>query len=239
VLGRFLELGIRTADIRASVEFYERLGFIQATTGDTWSHPYGVLTDGRLHVGLHESEFDSPTLTFVHADIARYARELAARGVKFAFERTAAHEFNAVGFKDPNGQMLVIVEARTYSPVARRTPPGSLCGYFEEYSMPCTDFSRARQFWEPLGFVATEEADTPYVHLPLTSDHLNVAFHRPRLLDQPLLIFRDPGMRKQLDKLRALNIDGWLAAPAGLNPDDNALLAAPEGTRLLFLHEDI
>ena len=31
-----------TADIRASVDFYERLGFSQAQTGDTWPHPYGV-----------------------------------------------------------------------------------------------------------------------------------------------------------------------------------------------------
>jgi catechol 2,3-dioxygenase-like lactoylglutathione lyase family enzyme len=238
VLGRFLEIGIRTPDIRASVEFYERLGFIQATTGDTWSHPYGVLTDGRLYLGLHQNDFDSPALTFVHADIARYARELAAQGVKFAFQRTAEHEFNSVGFRDPNGQMLIILEARTYSPVARSAQRGSRCGYFEEYSMPCADFSAARQFWEPLGFVATEETDTPYLHLPLTSDHLGVAFHRPRLLDQPMLVFRDPGMRERLSKLRDLDIGGWQQAPAGLNTDDNALLAAPEGTRLLLLHED-
>ena len=54
VLGRFHEISIATADIRASVEFYESLGFTQAPTTDAWSHPYGVLTDGRLFIGLHQ-----------------------------------------------------------------------------------------------------------------------------------------------------------------------------------------
>ena len=59
MLGQFHEISVETTDIRASVEFYERLGFSQATTTDTWSHPYGVLTDGRVFLGLHQRRFAS------------------------------------------------------------------------------------------------------------------------------------------------------------------------------------
>ena len=45
MIGRFLELSVQTDDILASVEFYERLGFRQLQVGETWSHPYAVLTD--------------------------------------------------------------------------------------------------------------------------------------------------------------------------------------------------
>jgi catechol 2,3-dioxygenase-like lactoylglutathione lyase family enzyme len=237
VLGRFHEIGISTADIRASVEFYERLGFSQAPTADTWPHPYGVLTDGRIFLGLHQSSFDSPTLTFVHADVARYGRELESQGVKLAYQRTAEHEFNTIGLKDPAGQMLALIEARTYSPVLRRAQRVSLCGYFEEFSMPSTDFAAAKAYWEPLGFVATEETDLPYPHLALTSDHLDIAFHAPRILDQPMLVFRDHGMRERLAKLRDLAVGTWRDPPNGLDPGANAFLAAPEGTALLFLEE--
>jgi catechol 2,3-dioxygenase-like lactoylglutathione lyase family enzyme len=239
VLGRFLEIGIRTADIRASVEFYERLGFAQARTGDTWSHPYGVMTDGRLFIGLHQSSIDSPALTFVHADVARHARALEAQGLTLAYQRTAEDEFHSIGLKDPNDQMLVLVEARTFSPVERRAQQLSLCGYFEEYSIPSSDFTAAQAFWEPLGFVATAESDVPYLHLALTSDHLDIAFHRPRTSDQPMLVFRDALMQERLAKLRALAIGTWLKTPAGLDPQANAFLAAPEGTALLFLHDEI
>jgi len=167
VLGRFHEIGISTADIRASVEFYERLGFSQAQTADTWPHPYGVLTDGRIFLGLHQSAFDSPTLTFVHADLAHYGRELQSQGLQLAYQRTAEHEFNTIGLKDPAGQMLALIEARTYSPVPRRPQRVSLCGYFEEFSMPSTDFAAAKAYWERCGFVATEETDLPYPHLAL------------------------------------------------------------------------
>jgi hypothetical protein len=72
VLGRFHEISIATADIRASVEFYESLGFTQAPTTDAWSHPYGVLTDGRLFIGLHERQIPSPALTFVLPGVATH-----------------------------------------------------------------------------------------------------------------------------------------------------------------------
>jgi hypothetical protein len=239
VLGRFHEIALQTQDIRASVEFYERLGFSQAETGETFTHPYGVLTDGRIHFGLHQSSFDAPALTFVHADVARYAAELTAQGVALQYQRTAEHEFHSIGLKDPNGQMLVVVEARTYSPVLRGPERKPLCGYFEEFSIPSNDFAPAKVFWEPMGFVATEETELPYLHLPLTSDHLDIAFHRPRTYARPMLVFRDHGMRERLAHLRDLELGTWLAPPPGLDAHTNGVLQAPEGTALLFLEEPL
>mgnify|MGYP001765206220 CR=1 FL=1 len=36
VLGRFLEISLHTPDIQASLEFYESLGFEQASVSETW-----------------------------------------------------------------------------------------------------------------------------------------------------------------------------------------------------------
>ena len=55
-----------------------------------------------------------------------------------------------------------MLEARTYSPVARDAMEVSLCGDFAEVSLPAADFAAAQAFWEPLGFVAAEEAEKPY-----------------------------------------------------------------------------
>ena len=174
----------------------------------------------------------------MHEGIAGHARELEARGVKLAYQHTAEHEFNSIGLKDPTGRMLVLIEARTYSPVMRRPERVSLCGYFGEFSMPSTDFAAARQFWEGFGFVATEEAELPYPHLTLTSDHLDIAFHAPRILDRPMLVFRDHGMRERLGRLRDLAIGSWREPPQGLDSNTHALLEAPEGTAFLFLEEE-
>ena len=52
--GSFHEFSVAVHDVRSAVDFYERLGFSQATTTDTFAHPYGVLTDARLFIGLHQ-----------------------------------------------------------------------------------------------------------------------------------------------------------------------------------------
>lgn len=233
--GRFHELSLATEDIRASVEFYERLGFSQAATADTYTHPYGVLTDGRLYLGLHHRHAPSPTLTFVRAGLARCLDEFAARAIELTLCRVGEDEFNEIGFEGPSGEAVRVIEARTYSPTERSPAETSLCGDFAEVSFPATDFAAAQAFFEPLGFVATEEVESPYVHLPLTSDHLDLAFHRPRTFDTPLIVFRAPDMQERIERLGTLGFDVDHAMPRGVSRSANALLVSPEGTHLLLL----
>ena len=151
VLGRFLEIGIATADIRASLEFYERLGFTQAQAGDTWPHPYGVLTDGKVYIGLHQSRLDSPALTFVHPGVAGHATALQRLGVELTTCNVDSEVFNELAFRDPAGHPVRLLEARTYSPADR--PPGdaSLCGRFRGLSLPAADVAQVSAFWQALG----------------------------------------------------------------------------------------
>lgn len=232
--GRFHELSLATDDIRASVEFYERLGFSQTVTADTYAHPYGVLTDGRVHIGLHQRRGVSPTLTFVRPGIAACLAEFAALGIELTLCRTGEDVFNEIGFAGPHGESVRVIEARTYSPAARSSAEVSLCGDFAQLSLPATDFAAARTFWEPLGFVASDEVAAPYEHLPLTSDHLDLAFHRPRTCDAPLLVFRAADMAQRIERLRTLGV-AEEAPPRGIAR--GTLLASPEGTLLLLLSD--
>ncbi|MBS0580217.1 MAG: hypothetical protein JSR36_13260 [Proteobacteria bacterium] len=234
LLGTFHELSIVVQDMRASVEFYERLGFSQATTTDTFTHPYGVLTDGRLFVGLHERPGPSPVLCFVRAGIAAALPQFAAAGIELSVRHTGDEEFNEVGFLDPAGHAVAVLEARTYSPVDRAESAVSLCGDFAEVSLPASNFAAARAFWEPLGFVAADEA-APYPHLALTSDHLDLSFHRPRLQTQPLLVFRDAQMAERIARLRERGFE-LLACPGAGN--GAAFLESPDGTMLLLAGAD-
>lgn len=233
--GRFHEISLATRDIRASVEFYERLGFSHAATGDTFSHPYGVLTDGRLYLGLHQRYSASPTLTFVRPGIAAHLEEFTARGIELTLRHTGEDVFNEIGFEGPYGEAVRVIEARTYSPTERAAGETSLCGDFAEVSLPAADFRLAQAFWELLGFVATQEVEAPYVHLPLTSDHIDLAFHSPRTFEAPLIVFRAPDMAERIARLRTLGMTADEPLPGGISHDAGALLTSPEGTRLLVL----
>jgi catechol 2,3-dioxygenase-like lactoylglutathione lyase family enzyme len=230
--GRFHEISVATADIRASIDFYERLGFWQAPTGDAWPHPYAVITDGRMVLGLHEAE-DFGAITFIHPDVPQIATALDDTGVRLALRQTDPEVFNRLEFVDPEGQKIRMVAARTFSP-ADAPDRFSACGYFAHYSLPARDLAATAAFWEPLGFVAMPQVEDPYPHLGLTSDGIDLALHAPRLLPTPALVFCEEGMAGKIHQLRdsGLPIE---APPRGLAPDANALLEAPEGTLLLLL----
>jgi catechol 2,3-dioxygenase-like lactoylglutathione lyase family enzyme len=232
--GRFHELSLATDDIRASVEFYERLGFSQAAASDTYSHPYGVLTDGRLYLGLHQRPAPSPILTFVRPGLATQLDEFARHGIELTLCHTGEDVFNEIGFEGPHGEAVRVIEARTYSPAERDPGDTSLCGDFAEVSLPAADFVVAHAFWELLGFVATAELEQPYVHLPLTSDLLDLAFHGPRTFDGALIVFRAADMALRIERLRALGLESG-PLPRGVARGGNALLVSPEGTSLLLL----
>ncbi|HEV7135181.1 MAG TPA: hypothetical protein VGN43_00980 [Steroidobacteraceae bacterium] len=237
MLGRFLEIGIATQDIRASVEFYERLGFTQAQTGDAWRHPYGVLTDGRVYLGLHQARLDAPALTFVRPGLASQLTELERARVEPSTINIGGEVFNEIGFRDPAGLAVRLLEARTYSPAAREPGAGSLCGAFRGFSAPAADFERVSRFWEALGFVAADEEAHPYPHLPLRCDGLELALHRPRFFAEPMLVFQDGTMPGRISHLRELGIGTLQSPPAGLGARANAMLLAPEGTALLLLED--
>ena len=233
MLGRFLEISVRATDIPESLAFYESLGFAQASVGDTWSHPYAVITDGRLHLGLHAREFESPTLTWVQPDLARHVPRLQSLGVELSIERLGEDALHEVGFVDPSGQMITLLEARTFSPPAVAPTHATQLGYFEEFGVPTYDLERAAAFWDALGFVAFDPVREPFTKVVAAGRDLNVGLYDVDLR-HPVLTFSDPAMPERIAALRDQGYRFVERLPRGMNPHENALLEAPEGTWLLL-----
>jgi hypothetical protein len=160
MLGSFLEISLWSRDIAASVAFWERLGFGHGLVGDTWRHRYAVLSDGRAVLGLHDYEFDSPSLTWVRPELAGALPAFAALGIRLDFAKTGQDEFNEAGFHDPAGHVVTLLEARTWSPAYEFRRPGPL-GHFREYRYPARDPVATVEFWERLGLIADPAEDGP------------------------------------------------------------------------------
>lgn len=234
MFGRFLELGCATRDISASVQFYEQLGFKQLITGDAYSHCYGVLSDGRLQLGLHECAMPTPALTFVLPELARAQPHLANAHAAIEQAQLGEERLNQLRLRDPAGHAVLLLEARTFSP-APPTATQTLCGHFLHLSLPQSDFEVARSFWESAGFIAWSEQAQPYAHVPLTSDALDLAFHRHHTFAGSLLVFECADLPQQLQRLRELNISISTQLPRGLDRRRAALLETPEGNSLLMV----
>lgn len=233
MLGRFLELSLATPDVRASLDFYRKLGFSEARVGEAWEHPYAVVTDGRLSLGLHQNPSFERSITFVKPGLLKLVDALEDMGLTFEFRRLTGDVFNQVGWFDPSGHFVRLVEARTFSPVERKVPDESLCGYFLEIALPAPDREAAKQHWEQVGFVGMDEPDAPLPHLTCTSDTIDVGFYDPLHLSGPTLMFEADDLDAALSRLVAAGMTPAGRVPAPLSSSRAAMLTAPEGTFLL------
>jgi hypothetical protein len=161
MLGSFLELSVWSPDVLASAAFWEPLGFRHSQVNDTWKHRYAVLGDGRLVLGLHEYEFPSPSLTWVRPGLAAVLPAFDALGITFDFAKTGDQQFNEAGFRDPAGQVVTLLEARTWSPSFELARAPNLLGHFREYRYPARDPAGTVAFWERLGLLPDGDADEP------------------------------------------------------------------------------
>jgi len=234
VLGRFLEFSIATPDIRASLDFYGKLGFSQAEVGEAWTHPYAVLTDGRICLGFHQEPTFEASTTFVKPELLKHLGGLEQLGLEFAFRRLANDVFNEVGWLDPTGHLIRLVEARTFSPSKRKTIDTSLCGYFLEIALPATSLSHAKDHWEQFGFVGMDEPEAILPHVSCTSDTINIGLYEPAHLREPTLLFEVNDFSGALARLEAIGITPSARLPAPLRHMRAAMLTAPEGTAILL-----
>lgn len=238
MFGRFLEISLHAPEIRDSLTFYESLGFVQAPVGEALDYPYAVVTDGRLFLGLHGQPMASPALTFVMPRLMHGVEQLEQLGIELENSRLGNEVFNRVSFRDPSGQYVNVFEARTFSPPQFETQPATTCGYFSEYGLPAREQGQMRVFWEALGFVAWDEQSEPFARTAITSDHINLALYRSRAFRQPLLTFEDRDMRERLARLKERGFELSDEMPDNLDESCNAILIAPEGTRLLLLQSE-
>ena len=234
MLGRFLEFSLATPDIRASLDFYLELGFSSAEVGDAWPHAYAVVTDGRICLGLHQHAMPAPSLTFVKPDLLKHLDILEKKGIEFEFRRLGNDVFNEVAWFDPTGQLVRLIEARTFSPSKRLANETSRCGYFLEIAVPAADRESAKTYWEDFGFVGMEEPSDRLPHIACTSDFIDLGLYHPGDLRRATLRFEVDDVGGTLAHLADKGIVPSGELPPGLRSTPAAVLVAPEGTPILL-----
>ncbi|MEO7385426.1 MAG: hypothetical protein ABIX37_00670 [Gammaproteobacteria bacterium] len=223
ILGQFLEFSVPAPDLSASLDFWLRLGFTEIRVNDIRPRGYAAVTDGQVVIGLHGTGLDEPALTFVRPDLARHARAMVDAGTEFEFMRLGDDQFNEVGLRTPDGHLLVLLEAPTFS-VADDDTPTPLIGRSTELTLAATALADTRSFFESAGFLGTEGEDEDSVLV--TAPGLSLAL-RPESRQPGVTLRFEPagGWRALLDER------GIAARPAGRDH----VLVAPEGTRLLLV----
>ncbi len=234
VLGGFLEFSVRTPKIIDSLHFYKTLGFAELEIGDMFSHKYAVVSDGELNIGLHDRDFDAPSITFVHPDLAKHARSMADSGFDFEFMRLGEETFNEIGFADRDHHMVTMLEARTFN-ASEDAEKDSACGSWFELTLPVKDALRAARFWAPIAPTLLEIREEPTPHMRFDADGAPLGLSESIALDGPSLCFKCPdrhGLMGLLEQ-RGLDFDKFPGFEGAF-----VAIRAPEGTALFAFEED-
>ena len=234
MLGRFLEFTVATPDILESLNFYKQLGFLELEGGEVWPHKYIVVSDGELCIGLHEREFPSPALTFVHQEVAKEARSMTDHGYDFEYLNITEDSFNELGFLDRDKHLVTLIEARTFAN-PDETMDNSLCGRWFETTLPVKDALRAGRFWAPLAPELLRMREEPTTHMRFNAAGMSLGLSESIALTGPSLCFR-------CDNREAV----WIAlAKYGFQHKEFPgfegsfmSITAPEGTSIYLFDED-
>ena len=234
MLGRFLEFTIATPDILESLNFYKQLGFSELEGGEVWPHKYVAVSDGELSIGLHQREFPSQALTFVHEEVAKEARSMTDHGYDFEYLNIAEDSFNELGLLDRDGHMVTMIEARTFSN-PDEDMNNSLCGRWFETTLPVRDALRAARFWAPLAPELLRVREEPTTHMRFNAAGMSLGLSESIALNGPSLCFR-------CDDREAV----WIAlAKNGFQHKEYPgfegafmSITAPEGTSIYLFEED-
>ncbi len=231
---RFLEIALASENMLASLAFYRALGFEELATNDPHEYPYAVISDGRICVGLHGGEVESPVLSFVAPGLAESVRQNPPQGFRPVFTRFGDEDFHRAGFVDPDGHAITLLEARTFSPPETRVEDASLLGYFEGVSLPCGDLTAAAARWESLGFVALADPQQTNDALTLTSEALNIMLEPRADPREPSLVFSGSEHEARISLLKQRDFHFELELSGG----GGARLRSPEGLSVRLLPDD-
>ena len=132
----------------------------------------------------------APSLTFVKPNLLRHLGALERLGVNFEFRRLGNDVFNELGWFDPSGHLIRLVEARTFSPSKRARHGHLLVRLFpRDRAARAANAMPPRSFGSRFGFVGMDEPDALLPHVSCTSDSINIGLYDPAQLRGPTLLF--------------------------------------------------
>jgi hypothetical protein len=235
MLGHFLEYSVAARPLKSSFEFFESLGFASVPVNDTLQNPYLVCFDGHIAVGLHDRPQLSPQLTFVRPGLRHYVRPLRRLGVELTHEHLGDNEFNSIGFADPGGQEIVLIEARTFPPARWRAHNVAICGQFFELTLPAADLGESSRFWQALGLTADASGEVPHRWQRMTGHGVTLGLHETHC--PPALSFRCRDLHARLEYLRAKGLALRAGTPIADRAQPSATLTGGEGTHLYLFEQ--
>ena len=240
-LGQYVEISLSVVDLGRSVAFYEKLGLRQVD-GETQPYPWAVVSDGTLHLGLHQTPFSSPKLTYFASYTPDQLAALKTLGIPLndvqSMSQTTGmidgevvgHDFMvAADFTAYEGQPVSLVSKNIVADpdLDRHFFAADLD--FGELSFRTADVEAAVDYWLKLGFECLDRKDKPYPSAIVSDGLIRLGLHQTNTFHKPTISYFAADMLHRLQRLRAANISFIVEHKDNKGQRVGAALKSPDG----------
>lgn len=245
-LGHRVEMSLSVADLATSLAFYEKLGLEPVDGGET-PYPWATLSDGTLHLGLHQQTFASPTITYfftsdgsgpVHflKKLGIAVESVREYGLRLSYENDliVSAEFEAYG-----GQQIVL--ANKFMRAVNKMPKRKFLARYGksiELSLPTADVPTAVAYWQQLGFEPVASSHTPYTWTVVSDGQIRLGLHQTTKFTKPTITYFSADIPGRLDNLQQQGVHLCFEHRDHEGKRIGALVESPEGQPFFLFTSD-
>lgn len=254
-LGRYLELSLSVVDLANSLSFYERLG-LEKVDGNEQPYPWAIVSDGTLHLGLHQQAFASPTLNYFSTFPLRGQtgvswRTMLLRMLDINLDPVEevgdnygylSHQRSiTTGFTTPEGQPVILADMK--HPIKEYAAPDykipirkfmTECHAFGELTLRSQDVSASVAYWKRLGFECLAGAETPYPWATMSDGKIRLGLHQTTRFTQPAISYFRADMPERLEQLHQQGFSFISERKDAQGRRIGALIQSPDGQPILL-----
>ncbi|MEO8147712.1 MAG: VOC family protein [Bacteroidia bacterium] len=237
-LGDVTAITITTPDLETSLQFYQRLGFVEVMRSD-FPFPWIQVSDGALLIMLRKDDNPYIALTYYVKEIEKVVEELELAGIKFSqkpketdmIKRYLMQSPDGLnislvsivdGFKQPPGPTMLTMPQQDYFNPGKYI--NKVCGLYGEFAHPVTDLEQSLSYWEQLGFITLSKFESPYRWAIISDGLAVVGLHQTKNFSYPAITFFAADMKDKIEKLKS---EG-LKELADIDAQSNITLTTPE-----------
>jgi len=237
ILGSITAFTITTADLDASLAYYQKLGLSLLFRAD-WPFPWIQISDGVVLIMLRHDPEPYIALTYYVDDIDSVVKDLERKGISFyqkpqksdMVKRYTFHSPDNLnislvsmveGFAQPPGPGMLQMDQQDYFNPGKYI--NKTVGLFGEFAHPVADMEQSLAFWQKLGFTAVSKFTTPYPWAIISDGLSIVGLHQTGHFSNPAITYFAADMNNKIAALKEAGLENFTERGSS-----NIILTTPE-----------
>ncbi len=249
-LGERSQIAIGTADLKKSIELYNKLGF-KVVAQNSQPNNWAQISDDTVIILLNEDSLKYIGLIYFNPKLNDMIGEIESAGATIVNKTETDDGVQQAIFQSPDGFAFSVVNhdaSKMHNPVKDTLAtfdqgllhdpsqyPNEKIGIFGELCYPVKNLDESINFWGKLGFEVKSKNSIPYPWGILYDGQNILGLHQTDDFASPAITYFAPDMADRVKSLKNNDVDNIdVFTGTGGGTDANVILNTPEGQQFFL-----